>query len=67
MGKRKTKDNEILADYKFFAERTLHWTISFSVLFANEENELTKSERYESAVKKTAQAISEYLIFFAVC
>ena len=50
--KGKTKDKEILADYKFFAERTPHWAFSFSGLYSSEENEFTKSEQYKDAVKE---------------
>lgn len=50
--KRKTKDKEVLADYKFFAERTPHWAFSFSGLYSSEDNDFTKSERYKNAVKE---------------
>ena len=50
--KGKTKDKEVLADYKFFAERTPHWAFSFSGLYSSEDNDFTKSERYKNAVKE---------------
>ena len=55
--KSKTKDNEILADYKFFAEHTPHWAFSFSGLYASEDNDFTKSERYKKAVKEIGRVI----------
>ena len=57
--KSKTKDKEILEDYKFFAERTPHWAFSFSGLYSSEDNDFTKSERYETAVKEIANIICE--------
>ena len=50
--KEKTSNKEILADYKFFAEKTPHWAFSFSTLYSSEDNEFTKSERYKNAVKE---------------
>ena len=50
--KGKTKDKEVLADYKFFAERTPHWAFSFSGLYSSEDNDFTRSERYKNAVKE---------------
>ena len=50
--KGKTQNKEILADYKFFAERTPHWAFSFSSLYSSKENEFTKSEQYKNAVKE---------------
>ena len=50
--KGKTKDKEILADYKFFAEKTPHWAYSFSGLYSSEDNDFTRSERYKNAVKE---------------
>jgi hypothetical protein len=50
--KGKTKDKEILADYKFFAEKTPHYAYSFSGLFSSKDNDFTKSERYKNAVKE---------------
>ena len=55
--KGKTKDKEILADYKFFAERTPHWAFSFSGLYSSEDNDFTKSERYRNAVKEIAKVL----------
>ncbi len=57
--KRKTQDKEILADYKFFAERTPHWAFCFSGLYSSEDNDFTKSERYENAVNEIANIICE--------
>ncbi len=55
--KEKTKDHEILADYKFFTERTPHWAFRFSGLYSSEENEFTKSEQYKNAVKEIKKAL----------
>ena len=57
--KGKTKDKEILADYKFFAERTPHWAFSFSGLYSSEDNDFTKSERYKNAVKEIEKVLSD--------
>lgn len=57
--KRKTKDKEILADYKFFAERTPHWAFSFSGLYSSEDNDFTKSERYKNAVKEIGKVLCD--------
>ncbi len=57
--KGKTKDNEILTDYKFFAERTPHWAFSFSGLYSSEDNDFTKSEQYKNAVKEIENVICE--------
>ena len=48
--KGKTNDKELLADYKFFAEKTPHWAFSFSGLYSSEDNDFTKSERYKKSV-----------------
>ena len=55
--KGKTKDKEILADYKFFAERTPHWAFRFSGLYSNEDNEFTISEPYKNAVKEIEKVL----------
>ena len=55
--KGKTKDKEILADYKFFAEKTPHWAYSFSGLFLSKDNDFTRSERYKNAVKKIEKVL----------
>ena len=55
--KGKTKDKEILADYKFFAERTPHWAFRFSGLYSNEDNEFTRSEPYKNAVKEIEKVL----------
>jgi len=55
--KGKTKDKEILADYKFFAEKTPHWAFRFSGLYPNEDNDFTKSERYKNAVKEIKKVL----------
>ncbi len=57
--KGKTKDKEVLADYKFFAEKTPHWAFSFSGLYSCEENEFTMSERYKNAVKEIAKVLCD--------
>lgn len=57
--KRKTQDKEILADYKFFAERTPHWAFSFSALYSSEDNDFTKSEQYKNAVKEIENIICD--------
>ena len=57
--KENTQNKEILADYKFFAERTPHWAFCFSGLHSSEDNNFTKSERYETAVKEIANIICE--------
>ena len=55
--KGKTKDKEILADYKFFAEKTPHWAHSFSGLFSSKDNDFTRSERYKTAVKEIEEVL----------
>ena len=55
--KGKTKDKEILADYKFFAEKTPHWAYSFSGLYSNEDNEFTRSKPYKNAVKEIKKVL----------
>ena len=55
--KGKTKDKEILADYKFFAEKTPHWAYSFSGLFSSKDNDFTRSERYKTAVKEIEKVL----------
>ena len=55
--KGKTKDKEILADYKFFAEKTPHWAYSFSGLFSSKDNDFTRSERYKTAVKEIKEVL----------
>ena len=55
--KGKTKDKEILADYKFFAERTPHWAFRFSGLYSNEDNEFTRSKPYKNAVKEIKKVL----------
>ena len=57
--KGKTKDKEILADYKFFAEKTPHWAYSFSGLYSSEDNDFTKSERYKNAVKEIEKVLCD--------
>ena len=57
--KENTQNKEILADYKFFAERTPHWVFSFSGLFSGEENEFTESERYKNAVKAIGKVLCD--------
>ena len=57
--KGKTKDKEILADYKFFAERTPHWAFRFSGLYSNEDNEFTRSEPYKNAVKEIEKVLCD--------
>ena len=52
-----TQNKEILADYKFFAERTPHWAFSFSGLYSSEDNVFTKSERYRNAVKEIEKVL----------
>ena len=55
--KGKTQDKEILADYKFFAEKTPHWAFSFSGLYSSEDNDFTKSERYKKAIKEIEKVL----------
>ena len=55
--KGKTENKEILADYKFFAERTPHWAFSFSGMYSGEENEFTKSEQYKNAVDEIKKVL----------
>ena len=57
--KRKTKDKEVLADYKFFAEKTPHWAFSFSGLYSSEDNDFTKSEQYKNAVKEIEKVLCD--------
>ena len=57
--KGKTKDKEILADYKFFAERTPHWAFSFSGLNSSEDNDFTRSECYKNAVKEIEKVLCD--------
>ena len=57
--KGKTKDKEILADYKFFTERTPHWAFRFSGLYSNEDNEFTRSEPYKNAVKEIKKVLCD--------
>ena len=57
--KGKTKDKEVLADYKFFAEKTPHWAFSFSGLYSSEDNDFTRSERYKNAVKEIEKALCD--------
>ena len=57
--KGKTKDKEILADYKFFAKHTPHWAFRFSDLYSSEDNDFSKSERYKNAVKEIEQALCD--------
>ena len=52
-----TQNKEILADYKFFAEKTPHWAFSFSGLYSSEDNDFTKSERYKNAVKEIEEVL----------
>ena len=55
--KGKTQNKEILADYKFFAERTPHWAFSFSGLYSSKDNDFTKSEQYKNAVKEIEKVL----------
>lgn len=55
--KGKTKNKEILADYKFFAERTPHWAFSFSGLYSSEDNNFTESERYKNVIKEIEKVL----------
>jgi hypothetical protein len=55
--KGKTQNIEILADYKFFAERTPHWAFSFSGLYSSKDNDFTKSEQYKNAVKEIEKVL----------
>ncbi len=55
--KGKTKDKEILADYKFFAEKTPHWAFSFSGLYSSEDNDFTRTERYKNMVKEIEKVL----------
>lgn len=57
--KGKTKDKEILADYKFFAERTPHWAFSFSGLYSSEDNDFTRSEQYKNAIKDIEKVLCD--------
>ena len=57
--KRKTQDKEIWADYKFFAEKTPHWTFSFSGLYSSEDNDFTRSEHYKNAVKEIEKVLCD--------
>ena len=57
--KGKTKDKEVLADYKFFAEKTPHWAFSFSGLYSSEDNDFTRSEQYKNAVKKIEKSLCD--------
>ena len=57
--KRNTRDKNILADYRFFAERTPHWAFSFSGLYSSEDNDFTNSERYKNAVKEIERVLSD--------
>ena len=57
--KENTQNKEILADYKFFAERTPHWAFCFSGLHSSEDNNFTKSERYENAVKAIGKVLCD--------
>ena len=57
--KENTQNKEILADYKFFAERTPHWAFSFSGLYSSEDNHFTMSERYEYAVKAIEKVLHD--------
>ena len=57
--KGKTQDKEILADYKFFAEKTPHWVFSFSGLFSSKDNDFTKSEQYKNVVKEIEKVICD--------
>ena len=57
--KGKIKDKEILADYKFFAEKTPHWAFSFSGLYSSEDNDFSRSERYKNAVEEIEKVICD--------
>ena len=57
--KGKTQDKEILADYKFFAEKTPHWAFSFSGLYSSEDNDFTRSECYKNAVKEIEKVLCD--------
>ena len=57
--KGKTKDKEVLADYQFFAEKTPHWSYSFSGLYSSKDNDFTKSERYKNAVKEIEKILCD--------
>ena len=57
--KGKTKDKEVLADYKFFAEKTPHWAFSFSALYSSEDNDFTRSECYKNAVKEIEKVLCD--------
>ena len=57
--KEKTTDKEIWADYKFFAEKTPHWSYSFSGLYSSKDNDFTKSERYKNAVKEIEKVLCD--------
>ena len=57
--KENTQNKEILADYKFFAEKTPHWAFCFSGLYSSEDNNFTKSERYENAVKAIEKVLCD--------
>ena len=57
--KGKTKDKEVLADYKFFAEKTPHWAFSFSGLYSSEDNDFTNSEQYKNAVKEIEKVLCD--------
>ena len=57
--KGKTKDKEVLADYKFFAEKTPHWAFSFSGLYSSEDNDFSRSERYKNAVEEIEKVICD--------
>ena len=57
--KGKTKDKEVLADYKFFAEKTPHWAFSFSGLYSSEDNDFTRSECYKNAVKEIEKVLCD--------
>ena len=57
--KGKTENIEILADYKFFAEKTPHWAFSFSGLYSSEDNDFTRSECYKNAVKEIEKVLCD--------
>lgn len=57
--KGKTQDKEILADYKFFAEKTPHWAFSFSGLYSSEDNDFTRLECYKNAVKEIEKVLCD--------
>ena len=57
--KGKTQDKEILADYKFFAEKTPHWAFSFSGLYSSEDTDFTRSECYKNAVKEIEKVLCD--------